>query len=194
VKFKGSNEISESYSVLKSDKEIKHGEYIAYFKASDFNYSFPDKPDYLVRLKGNFLYGKKNGEWIEFIRPLAIKLKGNYLNDKKVGIWETIKEDGQVIITERYDFDNKKKLDPLFNANVTYPEKARKEGIEGVVMVKYKINKDCTVQDIIVTKSLSPECDQEVIKLIKKLEQLSIKYGMTCEEKTGQQVVPFRLL
>lgn len=193
IKFKGSKEVFERYTVLKLNKEIKHGPYVAYFKFSNFNYSFPDEPDYLVRLKGNYVQGKKDGEWVEYSRPFEIKTKGNYQSGKKVSVWETVKEDGQVIITERYDYENNKKLNPHFRANVSYPELAVKAGLEGEVIIGYKINKDCSVQDIKVIKSLSPECDQEVINLVKKVEQLSIKYKMDCEEKSEQYTIPFKI-
>ena len=192
VNFKNSKEIFERYSVLKSDKKIKHGEYIAYFKSTDFSRLSTHDHDYFVRIKGNFSNGKKDGEWVEYSEPNIIKSKGSYLNDKKVGIWETAKENGQVI--ERYDYSNNKYLTPELKVNVNYPTSAAKKNIEGKVKIKYNILPDCWIIDVVILESLSPECDKAAIDAISRLGELSKKYKYPCEPGIQERTFKFSLL
>jgi TonB family protein len=50
--------------------------------------------------------------------------------------------------------------------NLRYPETARKAGIQGKTFIEFIINKDGTLSDFKVLKSLSPECDAEAIRAI----------------------------
>ena len=51
-----------------------------------------------------------------------------------------------------------------------YPEEALKNKVEGTVVLKYTINNKGNVIDAKVIKSLSPECDQEAIRVVKLLK------------------------
>jgi TonB family protein len=53
--------------------------------------------------------------------------------------------------------------------NINYPEKAKREGIEGQVDVSFFIDKDGTVKDATIVKSLSEECDQEALRVINSM-------------------------
>ncbi len=195
--FSSTNQISERYCVLKSDKGIKHGEYISYFQATMDEYKQIKKGkiklDDFTKQKGHFTIGKKVGEWVEYIKPSELKTKGNYDNDKKVGIWITSKEKGQVM--EKYDYDNNQKLKPEISVVISYPSRARNKGIEGKVYVSFKTNKDCSLSDFSVIKSVSAECDKEAIDKLKKLGELNKKYGVDedCEEKIDTFRVNFKL-
>lgn len=50
--------------------------------------------------------------------------------------------------------------------NLVYPESAKASGLEGRVFVEYVIEKDGTVTNARVLKSLSKECDKEAIRLV----------------------------
>ena len=182
-KFEGSKQISRQYSVLKSNNLIKHGEYISYFRITENDRLHSKNVDVqnFIKIKTNYKNGKLDGEWIEYDQPLTIKSKGQYVNDKKVGVWETTKEARQVVV--KYDFDKKVYLKPNISVPFNYPAYARENGVSGKVVASYKIHKDCSVTDIVIVKSLSRECDDEVIKLLTKLSSLQIKYGDSCEEK-----------
>ena len=194
-KFEGSKQISRQYSVLKSNNLIKHGEYISYFRITENDRLHSQNVDVqiFIKIKTNYKNGKLDGEWIEYDQPIFIKSKGQYINDKKVGVWETTKEAGQVIT--RYDFDKKIYLKPIISVFPSYPAVARENGIayNGKVVVSYKIHADCSVTDIIIVKSLSKDCDDEVIKLLTKLSLLQIKYGDSCEEKEYTKEFTFKL-
>ena len=78
-----------------------------------------------------------------------------------------------------------------------YPKKSNEQGIEGDVEVKFKILADCTFQDIEITKSLNPECDDEVIRRFTRMNELRKKYGSdfkNCEEKDIETTINFTLM
>ncbi len=217
VKFHKSKQISQSYYVLKSDKKIKHGEYVSYFRLYNKDLKLAENKttnfDEYIRHKGKYHYGKKEGEWIENISS-SKKQKGKYINgekigvwnifyngekissfdhdnNKKIGIWLTRKENGKVY--ERYDFDNNIQLQPLIRVNISYPNIASENGIQGTVKIKYHINSDCSIDNIIVIQSLSTECDQETINSMKKYGELFKKYSTNCEDKYEEKEFNFKL-
>ena len=194
-KFNDSKQISESYSVLKSDGKTKHGEYVSYFRAKGNVDKQIKKGTFktvdFIRQKCTYKNGKKDGEWLEFSQPGQLKIKGNYDSDKKVGIWLTAIERGEVF--ERFDFDNKKKLSPIIIVYPYYPESAVAAELQGTVIVSFQTHEDCTISNITITKSLSSDCDREAIEAIKKYGELYKKYGVDCEEKTESKEIVFKL-
>ncbi|MBL7852705.1 MAG: hypothetical protein JNN04_17505 [Cyclobacteriaceae bacterium] len=73
----------EEYSVLASDKKIKHGPYSLFFKP------FIGAPH--IQMTGNYHYGKKSGPWVFYydIPPNQIKEAGHYKDDLKDSLWVT---------------------------------------------------------------------------------------------------------
>jgi TonB family protein len=195
IKFDDSKQIQERYSVLKSDKQIKHGEYVSYFRMNpDQARNFKDgiyKLEQFINTKGAYKNGKKDGEWLEYDRPFSLKTKGKYLEDKKVGVWATTKENGQVI--ENYDHDLKKMLPPIIRVDIKYPPRAREMEIQGTVWFSCKINKDCSVTDIKITKGINSELDNCVIAFLKRKSELEMRYGLSCEEKVWSKDFVFKL-
>lgn len=55
--------------------------------------------------------------------------------------------------------------------NVTYPEKAKKEGIRGKVFVSFVINKKGEVTKAKIERGVSPELDKEALRVIKSLSK-----------------------
>ena len=53
--------------------------------------------------------------------------------------------------------------------NLKYPTIAQEQGIQGRVVVKFVVNRDGSISDIQVQKSLDPNCDKEAIRLIKSM-------------------------
>ena len=53
--------------------------------------------------------------------------------------------------------------------NLRYPKKAYKEKVEGKVVAKIVVEPDGSLGDIEIVKKLSPECDAETIRVIKKM-------------------------
>jgi protein TonB len=54
----------------------------------------------------------------------------------------------------------------FMNTYVTYPEDAKKAKIKGTVYVSFVVRQDGTVQDVEVSKGLSPSCDREALTSI----------------------------
>jgi TonB family protein len=194
-KFSGSKQISEKFYVLKSNHNIKQGDYISFFKVNDklYNQIVTGSPaqNEFIKIKGYYNNGKKEGEWNEYSKPGIIYMNGEYHNDQKVGIWSTSMENGQVI--KRFDYDINEELKPNISIKINYPESARINGIEGIVELTFHVNGDCTCHDINVTKSLSEDCDNEAIEAMKKMFSLQAKYWSDCEEKTDSITINFTL-
>jgi TonB family protein len=219
-KFRGSREISEVYSVLNSDKKIKHGEYISYFKLNNEDKvklkEGYKKSDDNIKAKGTYNKGKKEGIWIEHPTRTR-KESGNYSDGKKVGIWDTYSEndtvkfnsynydikkkvgiwyaytpDGKALLS--YDYDNNIELEPrLAGFSLSYPDIAKRHDIQGTVVVEYHITGNCTIDSIKTVKSLSAECDQVVIDIVKKTRWVLEKYGKNCKDRTENLSITFKL-
>ena len=190
TKYRDSEQIMEKFYVLKSDGKTKHGEYLFYDKAPENDYkkykNDTSRLKYLIKIIGNYDNGKKSGHWVQ------TGSEGDYLNGKKVGVWIiNCIEDGQV--SERFDYDNNKKLEPFILVRLHYPKKSLENGIQGSVTVAYNEHSDCTITDIHIEKSLSEDCDAEAIKAIIKTGEFLKKYGVNCEEKAEHSELKFKL-
>jgi periplasmic protein TonB len=53
--------------------------------------------------------------------------------------------------------------------NIKYPSSARGNRVTGKVMVKFVVEKDGSIDKVIVLKSLESACDQEAIRLVKSM-------------------------
>jgi len=195
VKFPNSKQIRERFSVLNSNENIKNGEYTKYYKLSKKNIGKE-----FIHTKGHYKNGEKDGIWEYFDNPFHGS-QGNFLtkeiykNGFKTGIWENhIYDSGDHIIL-KYDYDNNTELEPDILISLKYPPLAHELGIEGDVIVKYRIKTDCVIDDIEIVKSLSPECDNEVIRQFTRLSEFQKKYGVKkkCEEKETTATIHFNL-
>jgi TonB family protein len=65
------------------------------------------------------------------------------------------------------------KLMNFLSSNIRYPEMERDNDIQGTVQVKFIVNTDGSVSDIVVVKSVSPALDNEAIRLVKMLPKFS---------------------
>jgi TonB family protein len=57
----------------------------------------------------------------------------------------------------------------LDTKNLKYPDKARLDKIQGRVIVTFVVDKTGLIRDIKILRSLSPECDAEVIRMMKEM-------------------------
>ena len=101
-----SHDIYEEYSVLVSDKKIKHGRYTL-FRKSFFN-------DNSIVIMGNYAFGKKEGAWINYFDnpPNQVMEAGQYSDDLKSGSWVTYYPEARTaelrrnILTNEIEADN----------------------------------------------------------------------------------------
>jgi TonB family protein len=54
-------------------------------------------------------------------------------------------------------------------AKLKYPKKARRKGIEGKVVVKFVVEKNGEVGDVLVVHSVSPLLDQEAVRVVQAM-------------------------
>ena len=57
------------------------------------------------------------------------------------------------------------------NSNVIYPTLAQEEGIEGLVIVSFIVEKDGSISDVKVSRGRHPDLDREAIRVVKKIPE-----------------------
>jgi hypothetical protein len=195
VKFPKSKQVMESYFVLKSNPDIKNGKYTRFYKTSKNT-----KAKVFIKEKGTYQNGQKNGKWTYYRHPsqnqqgeiISVEF---YNNGNKTGIWETHKYENGDHIIQKFNYDQETEIDTEIFIELKYPPMASELGIEGDVIVKYKIKPDCTFENIEIIKSLNTDCDNEVIRRFNRLSELQRKYGnKNCEEKEMITTVKFSLM
>ena len=53
--------------------------------------------------------------------------------------------------------------------NSRYPEEAKKNKITGKVIVRFIVEKDCSVSEVTILQSVNPELDAEAVRVVKTL-------------------------
>ena len=78
--------------------------------------------------------------------------------------------------------------------HLRYPNKARQQNVQGRVVAVFYVEKDGNVSGVRVTKSLSAECDREVMRVLNMMPKWkpSIQDDRPCRTKVCIPVV-FRL-
>lgn len=135
--------------------------------------------------------GSKKGSVTDMNGEFTIKANvGDYLNISYVGL-ETVrlgvskmfaKEHEYLIPMSKENTSGKKPFDvveqmPQFpggpaalmeflSKNVKYPQEAYKNGIQGRVIVTFVINKDGSISDAKVVKSVDPQLDEEALRVV----------------------------
>jgi TonB family protein len=59
-----------------------------------------------------------------------------------------------------------KEIINFLSQNIKYPEDAQKQKIEGMVIVRFVVNKTGEVSDVFIVRSLTPSCDEEAIRAV----------------------------
>ena len=62
-------------------------------------------------------------------------------------------------------------LKKFFDANVVYPAEARRNGIQGTVIMQFIVEKDGSLSDITVLRNNTPELTDEAIRVLKKAKR-----------------------
>lgn len=103
---------------------------------------------------------------------------------------DTITETDE-IQKERYVNDNLQKISQLLSDNLYYPRNARKRGVVGKVVIKFKLSTDATVSEIEIVSSKSDILSRAAVKTIRDLSgkfpkptenlilRIPIKYSLT---------------
>lgn len=74
------------------------------------------------------------------------------------------------MVEEKASFPGgREKLYMWLGENLNYPAEALKKRVQGVVMVRFVVKKNGKIGEIKIIKSLDPDCDREVRRLIRKM-------------------------
>jgi len=63
-----------------------------------------------------------------------------------------------------------KALKDFIKNNLIYPEKAKNKGVQGDVIVKFKVNSIGDVSSAKIIKGIGYGCDEEALRVVKKLK------------------------
>jgi TonB family protein len=77
--------------------------------------------------------------------------------------------------------------------NLKYPPEALEKGIQGDVIVSYRINSKGEVLDTEVEKGIGFGCDEEAVRLIKLLKHDSVRNKGVRVTASSRMKIPFRL-
>ena len=88
--------------------------------------------------------------------------------------------------------------------NIKYPDEAQKQGIEGTVVCRFVVSSTGEVTDVTIVKSLSPETDEEAIRVVKDMpkwipgkqkgEEVSVYYVLPIRFKLSGNNSPFNTI
>jgi protein TonB len=67
-------------------------------------------------------------------------------------------------------------MQQYFRDNLKYPEQALTKGIGGKVVIRFTVDKDGSVIDVIIKRGIGDGCDEEALRLVKEMP--SWKPGM----------------
>jgi TonB family protein len=148
--------------------------------------------------ESNFTDGKSDGAEIYYYANGQKQMEGFNKNDKNDGNWTAYYESGKISGTARYKdgrqiaakFYNEDgspndkatlfmresefpggigALGEYLSSHLKYPAKAIKNNIQGTVIVEFVVDKDGSVSDIKVIKSVDLLLDEEAVRVIKKM-------------------------
>ncbi|MEP3389244.1 MAG: TonB family protein [Reichenbachiella sp.] len=164
-------------------------EYTGYSTATEINHRTYNAWDSL----GNQLVIDGMGNLIEYHADLSISAKGKIYKGMRSGIWKGYYPNGNSFYTEKYKggeliSGTSTKLDsskhsytqintlpsptigfPKYYEKLTkemkYPKSAKKIGLQGTVHIAYTIDKNGRVADYYIIKGLSPDCNQEALRI-----------------------------
>ncbi len=86
------------------------------------------------------------------------------------------------------------KMIEFLGKNLKYPEEARKKGVEGTVIVAFKIGSDGKVSDAKVVQSIGYGCDEEAVRVIQNMPNWEIKNKVSDDFKCEMKIpIKFKL-
>ncbi|MEH0154414.1 energy transducer TonB [Limibacter armeniacum] len=158
VSVKDESGLKETYSVLKSDPSVRHGEYK---KATNY-----------LLVKGQYSHGERSGVW-EYYSPKS-KLVQQYdftsdtllynYNGLEYAMDSTQYTRSIVILGGLYPVLKQ------VGRSIRYPAEAKKNRTEGKVNVKFVVDAKGNVKQMEVVEGIGDGCDEEVMKAFQGVE------------------------
>lgn len=93
-------------------------------------------------------------------KPIIIEKKQSLVDKKQID------EEGTADFVDAHPVEGFPSLYEYLEREMRYPEEALEEGLEGTVLAEFTITKSGAVENVKIVKSLSPEIDQEAIRLL----------------------------
>lgn len=147
--------IKETYTVLKSNPTIKHGDYKSFYANGQ------------PKMKGKYNQNKKNNEWILYRENGSIKEIQHYNNDHPTGKWEKHNLQEKYINVHDYDTDKDHVTYNTIEVFVQYPKAALEANTQGVVKLELNVDDQCNLQ-IKVIQPLENGCTEATIDAFKE--------------------------
>ncbi|WP_051568583.1 energy transducer TonB [Crocinitomix catalasitica] len=159
---------TEKYTVLKSDKSVRHGEFALY----DSNKN--------LFMKGYYQQNEKDSVWTSYTWNGEVIQKYNYTTNKLEYFNSGDEADSQYVHIDSVRINAKVDSPPAFisgeramalviQRNVVYPPSAVENGEVGMVYVYFEITVDGKAVNHKVVKGASEVLDKEAIRVIKKI-------------------------
>ncbi len=87
----------------------------------------------------------------------------------------------------------KELLKKLIKENLQYPKRALEKGVEGDVIVKYKVSGKGEVHEPEILKGIGHGCDEEAIRLVNMLQHRAVKNRGVRVITDNKIKIPFRI-
>ena len=84
-------------------------------------------------------------------------------------------------------------LKKFIRENLQYPKGALEKGVEGDVIVKYKVSGKGEIHEPEIVKGIGHGCDEEAIRLVKMLRHRSVKNRGVRVVTDNKIKIPFRI-
>jgi len=180
-------QIQMTGTYLSSKKKKRTGLFTFYYengnKESEYNYvkgkqigksQFWYENGNLKRIENYDSKEQKSGTWSYYLENGTICANEVYLDDQMES-YTFYNEDGTEMEGD-YPYEQNPeyqggidKLYDFLSENLKYPEEARQNKITGKVRVQFVIEKDGSISDVKVAKSLDPLLDAEAIRVVKQM-------------------------
>ena len=92
----------------------------------------------------------------------------------------TVSEDDPIFETVKYPPEYPGGTDGLIKFladNIQYPKKAQKNNIQGTVVLEFVVEKNGSISNVKVLKSVSKELDAEAVRVVKKITRFVPGYN-----------------
>ena len=125
----------------------------------------------VVRSMPNWTPGKQKGEpvRVRFTLPISFRLSGDDSKPIQVqATQEKAAEDDIVNVPEKLPEypGGMSELMKYLSMNLRYPKEAQNKGIQGRVVVQFVVNKDGSISDANVLKTVDPQLDAEALRVV----------------------------
>ncbi len=121
----------------------------------------------VVYLMPNWTPGKQEGKpvRVQFNLPVRFKLDSEAPSNKKIAGDHMPRFAACDDADDKTKCANSKMFDFILK-NLKYPETAKEDGVEGMVVVKFKVATDGAIQEAEVIKGIGSSCDEEALRVV----------------------------